>query len=259
MAESEQQFGATETEPASADAAPRPSRPEAPSWEGRVLPANTRREDPAGGARRVGSDEADEDYPERTPSGASLWFWWTVATVLGWAVAAACFATFVDLETQPWWWYAFLPLTGLFQWLLLRRHFARASWWLLATAAGAAVAGVVFLGLLALPEATFGPPTSGLRFGISDLTDGLALGVAQWLVLRQSVRGAARWFPATVSPLAIFAWLDFQRGAQAAQTVDFTSMPERIAVAATNNAIAGLLIGLLTGALLMRLVEEPKA
>ena len=261
MTDNEQQFGTTGTEPASSDAAPRPARPEAPSWEGRVLPANTRRDDSPGGAEgagRVGDDGADEDYPERTPSGTALWFWWTVATALGWALAAACFASFFDLDTQPWWWYAFLPLTGLFQWLLLRRHFARASWWLVATAAASAVAGVIFLGLLALPAASFGAPTSGLRFGISDLTDGFALAIAQWLVLRQSVRGAARWIPATVSPMAIFAWLDFQRGRQAAQTLDFLATPERIGVAATNNAIVGFLIGALTGAVLMRLVEEPK-
>ncbi len=154
--------------------------------------------------------------------------------------------------------YVFVPLTALFQWLLLRRHFARASWWLLATAVGSVVAGLFYAGLLALPEATFGPPTSGLRSGISDLTDGFALGVAQWLILRRSVRGAERWIPATVSPLAIFGWLDFQRGREAAEAIGFLTPGARVALAATNTAILGLLIGVLTGALLMRLVEEPR-
>src|SRR5436190_13128374 len=166
---------------------------EQPSWEGRVLPANTGRGSAAApngaagsAAGRAPGDEADigdEGPPERTPSGWALWFWWTVVTMAGWALAGACAgAVFNQGDATPWQ-YVFLPLTAIFQWLLLRRHFAHAWWWLVATTAGAAVAGLIYAGLLTLPEATLGPATSGLRTGISHYTDALALATAQWLVL----------------------------------------------------------------------------
>jgi hypothetical protein len=210
---------------------------------------------PNGAAAHGQAEIGGEGPPERTPSGVALWGWWTVATIAGWALAGACVGAAFDQGSATPWQYVFVPLTGLFQWLLLRRHFARASWWLLATTAGAAVAGLIYAGLLALPEATFGPPTSGLRSGISDLTDGIALATAQWLVLRRTVRGAERWFPAVIAPLALFGWLDLQRGRAVADVVESVSRTGLIALAAANTALLGLLIGALTGAALMRLVE----
>jgi hypothetical protein len=203
-------------------------------------------------------DVDDEAPPERSPSGVALWFWWTIATTLGWALTGACVgAVFNQGDATPLQ-YVFVPLTALFQWLLLRRHFARASWWLLATAGGSLVAALIYALLLALPAATFGAPTSGLRSGISDLADGIALATAQWLVLRRTVRGASLWLPAVISPLALFGWLDYQRGVAAAEVIDNLSRADQIGLAAVNTAILGLFVGVLTGAVLMRLVEEPR-
>ncbi len=277
----------TDSAASSPAGAPQPSQgPEQPRWGGRVLPANTGRSSEADGSRERGGGNArdgagdtdqelgrrvhhqraagsrlafDDDWPpERSPSGVALWFWWTVATVLGWALAGAGVgAVFQQSDATPLQ-YVFVPLIALFQWLLLRRHFARASWWLVATAGGTLMAALIYAALLALPESAFGAPTSGLRTGTSDLTDGIAIATAQWLVLRRTVRGASLWLPATISPLALFGWLDYQRGAAAAELIDNLSRQDQIGLAAVNTAIIGLFVGVLTGAVLMRLVEEPR-
>jgi hypothetical protein len=243
-------------------------RTEQPGWEGRILPGNTGRNQPTADAGERAASTANgaavteeagfdaEDLPERSPSGGALWFWWTVATMAGWAlVGAIAGAVFGQSDASPWP-YVVLPLSALFQWLLLRRHFARASWWLLASTAGAAVAGLIYAGLLALPAETFGPPTSGLRSSISDLADGIALATAQWLVLRRTVRGAAWWFPAAMVPFILFALLDFQRGLAAAEVVENISRSSLIGLAAANTGLLGLLLGALTGFVLARLVES---
>jgi hypothetical protein len=77
-------------------------------------------------------------------------------------------------------------------------------------------------------------------------------------VLRRTVRDATRWFPATIAPLALFAWLDFQRGLAPAPIVETLSRASQIGQAAISGALVGLLLGGLTGAVLMRLVEEPR-
>ncbi|HEU5315262.1 MAG TPA: hypothetical protein VFX49_04090, partial [Chloroflexota bacterium] len=114
------------------------------------------------------------------PRGMMLWAAWAGATALGWAVAGVAYALAGPRDDLVQ--YLFLPVSAVGQWLLLRRHFARASWWLVATAGGCAVAAGALAGLQALPESLAGPPDSGVRAGLSRVADGLSLGVAQWLV-----------------------------------------------------------------------------
>ena len=160
--------------------------------------------------------------------------------------------------------YLFLPLSALGQWWLLRQHFARASLWLVATAIGSALAALGLITLEALPEALAGPRLNGVRAGASFLVDGLALGAAQWVVLRGTgvgsgnVRGTARWILATVAPLLYFALPALMQG--------FTPLPEPpsmereewIAYVAQQFGVLGVAVGATTGGVLAWLIEQPR-
>lgn len=194
------------------------------------------------------------------PRGAALWAWWAALTAAGWAAAGLLFGLAAppgqgaDLLQ-----YVFLPISALGQWWLLRNHFARAGWWLVATVAGSAVAALALVGLEALPEQLVGPQDSGVRAGLSFVTDGLALGAAQWLVLRGNVRGAARWIGATGAPLWLFGFQFLQRGFESMSAGDVAETADWVGSVATIYAVYGLLIGALTGAVLAWMVDQPRA
>jgi len=199
------------------------------------------------------------------PRGAALWAWWAALTAAGWAAAGLLFglATRAAPEGQgaDLMQYVFLPISGLGQWWLLRHHFGRAGWWLVATAAGSAVAALALAALTALPEQVVGPQDSGVRAGLSFVTDGLALGIAQWLVLRGNVRGALRWIGATGAPLWLFGFQFLQHGFNsmgAAGATDVAEAVDWVGSVATIYAVYGLLIGALTGAVLAWMVDQPR-
>ena len=194
------------------------------------------------------------------PRGGALWAFWAAATAAGWAVTGAC-AGVLAQESAGVLLYAFVPLSAVGQWLVLRRHFAWASVWLAATIGGTLVAAAAFAILLALPEELLGPPTSGVRYGISTIIDGFALGIAQWLVLRQNVGGMDRWIPATGIPLWMRAFSELQRGFQpppANEVLDVLEYGDRIAILALDLGVVGLLIGSLTGSVLAWMVDQPR-
>ena len=115
---------------------------------------------------------------DRAP-GLGMWLWWVVASGLG----------FVGTPLQP-----------LAQWLVLRRHISRAGWWVLATILGMAVGGAVGMATgvsrnVALAWAV-GDGSEVVRTGA---TLGAAVGVAQWLVLRQHFAQAGWWIPASIA------------------------------------------------------------
>jgi hypothetical protein len=207
----------------------------------------------------MGMVEEFEHVGARTPRGAALWGAWTAATALGWAAAGACIAIAVPGSASTLQ-YAFVPLSAVGQWLLLRRHFAQAGWWLVATAGGSAVAALAYAFLMSLPASLLGPVTSGVRIGLSTVVDGLALGTAQWLVLRQNVRGLARWIPATGVPLWLWALAELNRGFEASPAeVDALTLADRVGLMAINLGFVGLLIGALTGGVLAWMVDQPRA
>jgi hypothetical protein len=77
---------------------------------------------------------------------------------------------------------------GLAQWLILRRYFPQAWWWILASAAGWIVGWVIITsGLILSPgDTSFTAIISGAIFG-------LTMGVAQWIILRRWVRLSSLW------------------------------------------------------------------
>jgi hypothetical protein len=92
---------------------------------------------------------------------------------------------------------------GTSQWLLLRRRLANARWWIPASTAGLGIglaAGVVLVEQVG--RALKGSPVNvamlsdAARAGsltVVGLVSGLALGIAQWLVLRSRPGGARTW------------------------------------------------------------------
>ncbi len=82
-------------------------------------------------------------------------------------------------------------LFGLGQWLVLRKYLPRTGWWVLATLVGYSIplsSGMLYAG----GPSELGPVFMGLEFGI-------ALGVLQWLVLRNRVYQAGWWIPITLA------------------------------------------------------------
>jgi hypothetical protein len=194
---------------------------------------------------------------ERPPAGAALWWWWVLATTAGWLLAGALIGL-VGLEVDDPRLYLFVPLTAVGQWLVLRRRFARASIWLLATAGGVAIAAVAYLVILALPASLLGPRTSGVRAGLSSMADGAALAMTQWLALRGTVRGASRWIPAAMAPLWFFGSLALSQGTAPVEPPVGLDLAEQVQLAAINAGMQGLALGALTGLVLIQLVREPR-
>ena len=196
------------------------------------------------------------------PRGAALWAWWAAITAAGWTAAGFALATLAPLRVDAVQ-YLFLPISALGQWWLLRQHFARASLWLLATAAGSGLAALGLIGLEALPEAVAGPPESGLRVGLSFVSDGLALGVAQWLALRgagaANVRGTERWILATVAPLLAMALPMLTQGLAPLNEGAPIERERWVEHVTQLYGIYGLLIGAATGGVLAWLIEQPRA
>jgi hypothetical protein len=211
-------------------------------------------------SRRANTNEASagtDQEVERTPDGIALWWWWVAATVAGWAVAGAFIGATIDERTNVWQ-YSFVPFTAVGQWLVLRRRFGRASLWLLATAGGSLVAALGYAVLLALPVSQLGPPTSGLREALSMLFDGVALGTAQWLVLRQTVHRAGQWIPAMTAPMALWGGLSWHRGTEPGELLEVMTAADRAGIAAASSALIGFTVAVLTAMVLVRVVNDPR-
>jgi hypothetical protein len=187
---------------ATVTAVPQPA-PVAPSEPARVVPQPT--------GHRV-----DEKWV--------VWAGWLLATALGWAVGWAVGAPLSESVARPIGetgamlaaetlggavaWGTLGLLTGVAQWLVLRRHMSNAGWWVPASAIGWAVVGSakwsqgplteeVLIGVIGrLEEMRLAPlvPLLGMAVGLLlDGAMGLVVGLAQWLVLRQHIERAGRW------------------------------------------------------------------
>jgi len=92
---------------------------------------------------------------------------------------------------------------GTSQWVLLRRRLATARWWIPASAAGLGLglaAGVVLVEQAGraltggqINVRMLSVPARAGNMAVVGLVSGLALGAAQWLVLRRQSRIARRW------------------------------------------------------------------
>src|SRR4029077_17181868 len=127
-------------------------------------------------------------------------------------------------------------LPGFLHWLILRRWFPRAGWWVLASGAG------TLLGYLAMGWGLGVADTQGetafARFAVpaSMVIAGAVLGTLQWLVLRGWVLRAGWWVLASsVSwTAAEYAYLMLTRGSDV----------HLVLGAAVSGALSGAIMGL---------------
>lgn len=137
---------------------------------------------------------------------------WIVANAAGLAAGlAAALVLGAPLETVVGAMLVTPVLTGIVgaflgtsQWILLRRRLENARWWIPASAAGLGLGlagGIVLVEQIGravtggqINVRTLSVPERAASMAVVGLASGLALGAAQWLVLRRHTRLARRWF-----------------------------------------------------------------
>jgi hypothetical protein len=204
----------------------------------------------------------------RQPVFWGVWPLWVAASAAGGALGAAAFwgqgrlidATrdnlLVHYVTWPLSVLVVLALPGFLQWLILRRWFPRAGWWILASAAGS-LAGFLFVAwALALADTEQGGPAFvRVAFPALILLGGAVAGALQWLaalpwlVLGRWAASAASWVLASsISWLgAVWLFLSITRAgdAQPASLYFFLG-----------GAASGALSGAVTGLALVWLLRD---
>jgi hypothetical protein len=140
----------------------------------------------------------------------ALWFYWIMATTLGWLVGALLF------NGIP------LVISGVaiaaFQWSVLYKRIQK-SWRWLVFSALAWIAGYILYILLI-------PGQSGILLGPFL---GAVVGIVQWLILRKELEWAGWWIP-----ISILAW-----------TTGLTVMPGLLTSGALPGALTGLALVIL--------------
>jgi hypothetical protein len=132
---------------------------------------------------------------ERTRAEWGFWFQWVLASILGFAVGAAIGNAVTD------WFFTALcgAMGGFMQWLVLRRLIAGASWWVLASTLGFAIAPIAALaGVMAMSQVMSldgNPMAAPILLGV---LFGILSAIMPWLVLRRQVARAGWWIPAHV-------------------------------------------------------------
>ncbi|HSH02089.1 MAG TPA: hypothetical protein VLL52_06170 [Anaerolineae bacterium] len=164
-----------------------------------------------------------------------LWIQWVVLNGLAWGLGLLIMSqlttTFTPLS---------LAVVAVFwaggQWLLLRTYMPITLWgWVMATALGAALGQ--FIAYLLVSITGYMPAANQtiaiLLFGaIQGIIFGLAVGGAQWVVLRQSTRHAHTWVGVTV--------LGWTIGMSLSPVVQFTMLSLSLLSAVLSAAVIGL-------------------
>ena len=148
-------------------------------------------------------------------------------------------------------------VTGLMQWLLLRRRIERSTMWILANVIGL----TLFLGLYGIAQLLWGIPFDlgwpwgVLGWGTAFLLGGALAGVMQQRILRRRTDRAAGWVVVSAVgwALSVFAFTIPPTGPGTGSTVYVVF---RNGLAAP--AVAGIILGLVTGIGLVRILGRPR-
>lgn len=127
---------------------------------------------------------------------------------------------------------------GTAQWLVLRQHLPRAGWWVLASALGFAMFGGVH-------------EADAVVFAVVFVVVGAAVGIVQWLVLRQHLSRAGCWVLASTTGFAMFG--------AAPKVFEAVYQAVGFAVGAAVVLVIVAMYGGITGAALVRLLRQPAA
>ncbi len=185
---------------------------------------------------------------ERTHVGWGFWFWWVLASTVGYAVGNAAGMKVVQAvvgaaEYRAKGFVVAIPLlvvmtgaaVGVMQWLILRRQLRRTGWWVLASIVGWVVGtAAATLGILLVGLQEFSPVSSSIVIGV---VVGAVAGVMQWLILRRQLRRTGWWVLASTVGWAV--------GAAATGAIGLPAV--------------GAVSGAITGIALVRLLRQPIA
>jgi hypothetical protein len=126
--------------------------------------------------------------------------------------------------------YTFIPMVGLLigilQYGLLRHYLPRMGWWVLATTAGwlLGVFLIVLSGWLKFIDETF-------NLDLAFLLMGLAIGIGQWLLLRQRLPQAGWWIGANVMGWGLLALLIVENSVDQFQLIAMGLLPASVTAA----------------------------
>jgi len=156
------------------------------------------------------------DHPKAAPFDGVLWFQWIMATAVGWLLGRF-------LLPNLSFWTIGLAI-GILQGIVLQ-HRIRKSWqWILATAVGWMLGS--FIILFVVPQ--------GMDF-LAGAVAGLAMGTAQWVILRREIQWSGWWIV-----MNVVAW-----------TTGMAFLPGIL--------LTGTMVGAITGIALALLLRFPKA
>ncbi|NJK28979.1 MAG: protein kinase [Acaryochloris sp. SU_5_25] len=195
-------------------------------------------------------------YPERTPpeppdlppkAGWKLWMVWLLSCAVGEAVLNASLAG-VEVTNHVGFGIAGAiggALGGVLQWFILRRYFARASWWILATTLGAAVGNIVW-SIVIFAQISDGSDSNRARIIIISALYFGVNGILQWLILRRHFFKAGWWVLVSIL------------GGTLAGAAYAILPPSSDTNLAAYGAMAGATYGAVTGGVLIWLLRQPK-
>jgi hypothetical protein len=135
-------------------------------------------------------------------------------------------------------------VSGLAQWLAVRKLFRPAGWWLAANGLGIPL-GFAASNALQRLLLWSGPSLLDQVIGIG--IPGILVGMAQWLVLRRHFRKAGWWVPLSTAGWLLGGWLTWVIQLQLPAFIDLC----------TRYALVGLVVGTGTGLGLMLLRRSP--
>ncbi|NJP04195.1 MAG: hypothetical protein HC837_00475 [Chloroflexaceae bacterium] len=133
---------------------------------------------------------------QQPPASWSLWLWWVTTSVASGLLGI----TVLRLATGVTDWLLFGLVYGAAQAWCLRRCIPHRMGWIVASIIGGAIGVLANLWLLA-----FLPPTVPLfaRNLLDGSIRGLSLGLAQWFILRLTLRQSGWWLPASAIAMAL--------------------------------------------------------
>ena len=180
----------------------------------------------------------------------SVWLQWVFASGLGGAVGFALADAVLDTFSEALYKaMAEIVIFGLLgaamgtlQWLVLRRHFFQAGWWVAASSVGGTLIGII--GVFYGSELQV---NMVLAYGLV----GIILGALQWLVLRRRISRSGWWM--VVSPLGWALAVPVVRSLDRLGLM--RGLTETIGLI-LGFGLAGTVVGIVTGGLLVWLLWQ---
>jgi len=179
-----------------------------------------------------------------------VWLLWSFASGLGGAVGFALADAVLNTFSEALYMamaeiviFGFLGTAmGILQWLVLRKHFSQAGWWVAASAVGGTLVGIGVV--------SYGNKVQGNLVIFYSLV-GIILGTLQWLVLRRRISQSGWWM--------VVSLLGWALAVPIVQSLDrlelMGGLSETIGLI-LGFGLMGMVVGIVTGGLLVWLLSQ---